>query len=126
MELYNKEQVSLKIKLMQSHQSLNQYNSEIQWINYCKVSQNTTTIFYGENRKCSVRVSLHNLEKFLPENHFIRIRRDILVNINKIKKIETKKNNCIVLVDGTILPISRRQVNLTRKMRYKLMTSGNV
>ena len=108
---------------MESQQALIQYNSEIQWINYCKVSQNTTTIFYGENQKCSVRTSLNKLEKYLPKKHFIRIRRDMLVNINKIKRIESKKKNFIVLVDGTILPISKRQVNLTRKMSYKLMTS---
>ena len=108
---------------MQVQNSINQYNPEIQRINYCKVNQNTTTIFYGENRECSIRTSLHNLEKLLPQSQFIRIRRDTIVNLNKIKKIETKKKNCIILVDGTKLPISKRQVNLTRKMSNKIMTS---
>ncbi len=63
--------------------------------------------------------SLSFLEKQLP--YFIRIHKTILLNPDCVKKLQnqphTKTSGAVVLEDGTVLPVSRRQwPNLVRSV----------
>lgn len=53
--------------------------------------------------------TITNLESSLDPNHFVRIHRSYIVNLERVAKIEpyTKDSRVAVLSDGTQLPVSR-------------------
>ena len=78
---------------------------------YFKGDDNICTLFLSKNRKVSVSKTLKYFEDLLDVN-FVRIHKSYLLNTNCASKIIHKELPFIELLNGTQLPISRR--NLTK------------
>ncbi|MGR3810365.1 LytR/AlgR family response regulator transcription factor [Jiulongibacter sp. NS-SX5] len=68
--------------------------------NYCKIWLNQ-----GEHPVVCSR-PLKEIEKLLENGSFLRVHNSHLVNIQKIKRF-LKTDNCLELLDGSIVPVSR-------------------
>lgn len=75
---------------------------EIDWI---EAADYYASVHVG-GREHLLRESLASLELRLDEHAFVRIHRSVLVNIDRIRSIESK---AVVLHDGTRLQVSRRR-----------------
>lgn len=75
---------------------------EILWIE----SEGHFCIFHCEDRKkINLKISLSNLEKELPQKHFTRIRRNIIVNKMQVSDIHLATDQ--LLINGLPLSIGR-------------------
>ena len=77
--------------------------NEIQWIesyhNYCDIY---TT---GTSRPYCCLISLATWQKILPQKHFMRLHRSVIVNVNHVDAIQTGK----VYIQGHSFEVSRTQ-----------------
>jgi Response regulator of the LytR/AlgR family len=83
---------------------------------YCGVHTN--------NKKLLIRTSLLELEKRLPEGHFLRIHRKYVVNVKRIKQLQSSlRGNLNVILDvenETSLGVSRNYAPAVRRFfRYR-------
>ncbi|MEZ0486597.1 response regulator transcription factor [Fibrella aquatica] len=80
-------------------------------ISHLSGANNYSFIHFRTGEQLLISKSLRFLEKQLP--YFIRIHKTLLVNPNCVIKIQmqqhTRSSGAVVLEDGTILPVSRRQ-----------------
>ncbi|MCF8240951.1 MAG: LytTR family DNA-binding domain-containing protein [Melioribacteraceae bacterium] len=53
-----------------------------------KVTGDYTKIYINDRRKIIVKRTLKSWEKVLPKNNFLRVRRNIILNINFVEKLE--------------------------------------
>jgi len=87
---------------------------EIDWIE----SAGNYVILHTTKEKHMIRDTMRNMEKKLDSNKFIRIHRSAIVNVSCIKEIQPycKGESCVLLKDGTQLPLSRKyRDNLIKK-----------
>ena len=82
------------------------YN-DIKWF---KTEGNYTTIFLKDNKKRISRVSLLELNQYLPVQQFVRIHKSYIVNKMHVTEIRSSR----ILIDDQELPIGRSyQQNVT-------------
>ncbi len=62
-----------------------------------KANSDYSNIFLQNGTKYIIRKSLKNWEEILPEKHFIRVHRSIIVNLNYVKKLESWYKRSYVL-----------------------------
>lgn len=74
---------------------------------YLKGFDNITTLYLSKKRKITVAKTLKYFEEVL-ETDFYRIHKSFIVNIKYIAKVMTKQTHFIELLEGTQLPVSRR------------------
>jgi two-component system LytT family response regulator len=71
---------------------------------------NYTIIFLENNKKIIASKTLSVFEEILEPLNFMRIHRSFVVNLTKVKNIESDNGNYSVkLTDGTLVEISRRK-----------------
>ena len=80
---------------------------DIDEILYIKGDDNISTIFLTKKRKITISKTLKYYEDLLNKK-FIRIHKSYILNLKFASKIITKEVHFIELIDGTQLPISRR------------------
>jgi two-component system LytT family response regulator len=63
----------------------------------------------AEGKEYRKQVPLGDLEKMLPPQRFVRVHRSILLNVDRLAKLElyAKDSRVAILKDGTRLPVSR-------------------
>lgn len=63
----------------------------------------------AEGKEYRKQTPLGDLEKMLPPSRFVRIHRSILLNVDRLAKLElyAKDSRVAILKDGTRLPVSR-------------------
>ncbi|MBO0949733.1 response regulator transcription factor [Fibrella forsythiae] len=80
-------------------------------ISYLSGANNYSFVHFRTGEQVLISKSLRFLEKQLP--YFIRIHKTLLINPECVKKLQhqphSKTGGAVVLDDGTILPVSRRQ-----------------
>lgn len=54
-----------------------------------------------ENKKILVRITLKKLEQLLPF-YFVRISKSVIINMEKVIRIQESKSNCSVFLKGEI------------------------
>ena len=75
-------------------------------INYIKSSDNYCEVFTTSNNQFTVRSTITNfINVILPENLFVRIHRQYIVNLGKINSIDNE--NSTISLGSSELPISR-------------------
>ncbi len=74
---------------------------------YLKGFDNLTTIYLTKNRKVTISKTLKHFEEEL-QTGFFRIHKSFIVNLKFIEKILSKETYFLELIEGTQLPISRR------------------
>lgn len=65
------------------------------------------------------RGCLSEMERILSEHYFCRIHSSFLVNMEYVKTIH--KGNCLLLTDGSQLPISRKKNELFKKAYFSFL-----
>lgn len=95
--------------------SKNQINTDD--IVYLQSDWNYTNVHTIDNRIILSSFTLKILEKRIFDKAFIRINRGSLVNIKHISKIKDN-GRCgeATMQNGSILPISRRKLNMVKKV----------
>ena len=66
-----------------------------------------------------VRESMNSVVGTLDPSRFLRIHRRILVNAHRIHEMHPQRNTCLVLQDGTVLPVSRRMKDKVKRFLLK-------
>lgn len=79
---------------------------------YLQSEGSYTTFFIEGGKKILTSKNIGYYEKKLPSNSFFRIHHSIIVNTEKIERVEVGKQNNLYLRNSTIvLPISTRKVS---------------
>jgi two-component system, LytTR family, response regulator len=60
---------------------------------YISVEKHYSKIFVENNKQYIIKKALSRWEQIVPPDHFIRIHRSVLVNMNKIKEVKRINNN---------------------------------
>lgn len=76
---------------------------------YCESDNNYTRFHLDNGIHHLVLKSLREIQELLEERDFIRIHRQYLVNINRIKKFVRGEGNYVVMDDGYNIPVARAQ-----------------
>jgi two-component system LytT family response regulator len=88
--------------------------SEIDWIE----AEDYYSRLHVATKTYLIRQSLTSLEKRLSPQHFARIHRSIIVRMDRIREVRVAEcGGGIILYDGSLLPVSRRN----RKSLQKLL-----
>lgn len=83
--------------------------TELSSIIYC-VSHNNYTKFHLVNgQTLTASKTLADVQEMLEQGNFLRVHRQYIVNLDHIKKYIRSDNNCIILADGTEIPVARNQ-----------------
>jgi hypothetical protein len=67
------------------------------------------TVFGHHGRKLRKKQTLTELEQLMHSEHFVRIHRCYLLNVDRLSSLEpyAKDSRVAILTDGTRLPVSR-------------------
>ena len=98
--------------------------SEIQWLQ----ARGENTLLHCGTKQLSVPVGMCSIEQDLDSDHFLRIHRSYIVNINVIREIKPRQQRGydVILNDGTELPWSRHYVHRFQALqKFALKLSHN-
>ncbi len=70
---------------------------------------NYTRIFLDEGRNVLISKTLAEFEELLNDLGFLRVHKTHIVNIDYVKEIKKNGDICLLLSEGSILPVSRRR-----------------
>lgn len=88
---------------------------------YFKAEGSYTNIFFGDNSSLLVSKNLKHFEFILSGvNHFVRIHRSYIANIDYVKKIIRKEGGILILENKTELPISEDKMDKIIDLLQKL------
>lgn len=76
-------------------------------IAYIEADGSYSTIYYHNGNDIYTSKKLGHYDSILPEQ-FLRIHHSIIVNVNRIKEVNSQKS-MVVLTNNTALPVSRRR-----------------
>lgn len=79
-------------------------------------SDNRDAVIVTKEKKVLVKRKISDLEKLLPEQHFFRCHRAVIVNLDEVTQIERYEST---LKNGMKVPISQPQYNEMKKRFYK-------
>jgi len=81
-------------------------------IYYCQSDWNYTDIFYGENKKTTLCMTLRKVQELLPEEAFFRISRSNIINIRHLTEVSRHDRVCILNISGkpVSFPINREHI----------------
>jgi two-component system LytT family response regulator len=105
----------LKQQNLQENKIMINTNEGAVFIKSCDIiklesESNYTIIFLENNKKIIASKTLSVFEEILEPLNFMRIHRSFVVNLTKVKNIESDNGNYSVkLTDGTLVEISRRK-----------------
>ncbi len=76
---------------------------------YCESDDNYTRFYLDNGLQHLVLRPLREVQELLEERGFVRIHRQYLVNINRIKKFVRGEGNYVVMDDDRNIPVARAQ-----------------
>ena len=79
-------------------------------IMFCMADDYYSVINIAESRPIRFCCSLKTLKERLALSSFVRCHHSYLVNIDFIKKIKGRNSKKVELIDGTVIPCSRRKL----------------
>jgi two-component system LytT family response regulator len=83
----------------------------------CQADGNYTFIYTKDGTRFLQAQTLKEIERFLPEEEFIRVHQSHLVNISCINRYMRNGGHTLIMSDQSEIPISRnRRTQLLRKM----------
>lgn len=82
---------------------------DITEIAYCQSESNYTKFHLVDGKNLVVSKTLKEFELVLLENHFFRIHRSYIINLNCIARYNKGKGGEVVMKDGTVLEVSREK-----------------
>ena len=100
------------------------HNVSIKDILYCEAEGAYTTFIIEHQKPINQSHNLRYYEDLLANKGFIRTHHGSLVNIRKIKLMETIGNNCFVVMANQVrIPVSQRKKEMVKQA---LQTIGNM
>ena len=81
---------------------------DIKEIAFAEASGNYSTLVLLDGRKMLITRKLKEIQDVLEEQHFLRIHRQYIINLNLVKSFN-RNENLLTLVTGNELPVSRNQ-----------------
>lgn len=88
--------------------------NQVDWIE----SQDNYVVIHSGQKTFLNRDSITATENSLDPNQFVRIHRRVLINADRVQTIFPNGENCVILHNGTKLPVSRR---LKQKVKSALL-----
>jgi two-component system LytT family response regulator len=82
---------------------------------HCESQRSYTQLYLKDGNKLTVTKTLKQFEQELMDYHFIRIHQSHLVNLNYIEKYVKNKGGCVVLSNGSKLPVAIRKKEILFK-----------
>lgn len=76
---------------------------------HCEADGNYTTIYFSDHSRLFLCIQLGQLEDLLPGSQFIRVHHSHLVNVEHLVRFCRDHGGCLVLSDGTMVPVSKRR-----------------
>lgn len=71
-----------------------------------EADKNYTNIFFTNGKKILIAKTLKEYESMLDQHHFFRIQQSHLINLNYIDRYEKGKDGCVIMKDGSEIPLS--------------------
>jgi two-component system LytT family response regulator len=81
----------------------------VQSIISCEADDNYTTLMLKNNKKIVVSCTLKVIEELLEDQHFLRVHRSFLVNLDEVEKYVKGDGGYLVMSDGSQIYISRNK-----------------
>jgi two-component system, LytTR family, response regulator len=76
-----------------------------------EAKSNYSILFLKNGKSITCIKTMKEIEKMLPENHFLRVHHSWIINLDYIKKYYRNKNGYIEMTDGSTVAISTRKKN---------------
>ena len=76
---------------------------------YCQADDNYTFFHLVNGQKHLVSKTLRNIQETLPENIFLRVHRQYLVNLDHAAKFTKSEGNYLIMTNGFQVPVARSQ-----------------
>ena len=91
----------------------------IEDVDYIEAAGNYAVIHVGKEKQI-LRETLTDLESKLPRQRFLRVNRSAIVNLERVKEIETatRGEHLVILKDGQRLPLTRGVTQLRERLQY--------
>lgn len=67
---------------------------------YCEASRNYCEIYMEDGRREVVTMNMNQVGKLLPDDHYYRISRFNIININYLDRVERKDHKCFLKSNG--------------------------
>ena len=78
-------------------------------IMYCKAESNYTDVFLADGKKYTLSKTLGDVEEMLSNLDFFRVHQSYLINLELMTSYIRDDGGCVVMKDGTRMPISKRR-----------------
>lgn len=75
----------------------------------CEADKNYSFFYLLNGKKILVSTTLKDYDELLSAYRFFRVHQSHLVNINHIDRYEKKDGGCLVMKDGSLVPVSVRK-----------------
>lgn len=73
---------------------------------FVEASNNYSFLYLADSRKIVISKTLKDVQDVLEASHFLRVHRQYIINLNKVKQFD-RTDNIITMVNGAQIPISR-------------------
>jgi two-component system LytT family response regulator len=85
---------------------------------YCEASNNYSKLILTEGRQFLVSKTLKDVQDVLEQEHFLRVHRQYMVNLNHVKQLN-RNEGVITMDNGDHIPIARNQKErLVERYKY--------
>lgn len=109
-DLLERVQLGIPENKMEVYTSGKRYFIRLREILYVRASGSYAEIYMKKNEKLVVSRNLKRVEEMLNHSMFMRVHNSILVNLNYVRCINFRQNNCTIM-NGDVLPVSTRKRN---------------
>jgi two-component system LytT family response regulator len=82
---------------------------ELSEILYAESNNNYTKLVLADGKQYTISKTLGDVQEVLEERNFLRIHRQYIVNLNKIKQFFRGEGMYIVMDNGKNIPVARNQ-----------------
>jgi two-component system LytT family response regulator len=75
----------------------------------CEADRNYSSFFLTNKKTVLVSTTLKDYDELLSSFNFFRVHQSHLVNLNYIERYEKKEGGCLIMKDGSTVPVSVRK-----------------
>ena len=75
----------------------------------CEADRNYSSFFLTNKKTILVSTTLKDYDELLSSFNFFRVHQSHLVNLNHIERYEKKEGGCLIMKDGSTVPVSVRK-----------------
>lgn len=105
----NMENITMEVKkiVLKTSDSIHVIN--VNDIIRCEADRNYSSFFLTNKKTILVSTTLKDYDELLSSYRFFRAHQSHLINLNHIERYEKKDGGCLIMKDGSIVPVSVRK-----------------